>query len=108
MNDLPTSVKVGRKIYRIENWEPKSAAAERRCGDAAHEIGRIRVDTSFGPAQAAETLLHEILHAIFYIWSMEDEDNQERTVGAMSNGLATVMRDNPDVFSWIVRNAAID
>jgi len=104
LNDLPAKVKVGYHDYKIETWHPSEASGARRYGETNGISRTIRIDTSFSPRQTAETLLHEILHCICDIWNIEDEDKEERVVSAMSAGLATVWRDNPDVLSFIDMN----
>jgi hypothetical protein len=61
----------------------------------------IRVDVSYGARQAAETLLHEILHCAFAVFPIYEKDEEERIVKGMSACLATIWRDNADVLSWI-------
>ena len=52
--------------------------------------------------QEAETLLHELLHAIWYTMAIAAErEVEEKVVGPMSVGLAMVIRDNPDLINWI-------
>ena len=100
-SDLPASVKVGRRVYAIEEWDVRGAVGADRYGECAHTEATIRICTIYGQAQAASTLLHEILHAVWAMWRLRDDDNEERTVGALENGIATVWLDNPQVFAWI-------
>lgn len=44
-----------------------------------------------------DTLLHEILHAVYFVWNLEDKDDEERTVTGLSTGLSTVLHDNPEL-----------
>lgn len=53
------------------------------------------------PVEAANTLLHEILHACWYTAQIQDEDKEERTITAFANQLTQVWRDNPAVIAWI-------
>ena len=98
--DLPASVKIGFRTYRIEDWAPRSAEASNRYGECSHIECLIRVATSYGEGQAAETLLHEIMHGVWAAYLMDDKDEQERTVGAMSRGLTAVWIDNPGLLAW--------
>ncbi len=99
--NLPAAVKVGRRVYAVEDWNIRGAVGADRYGECSHTEATIRVCTAYGRHQAAATLLHEILHAVWCMWRLRDDDNEERTVGALENGIATVWVDNPQVFAWI-------
>jgi len=45
------------------------------------------------------TLIHEILHAIYREYDISDEDDEETTVTRLANGLCQVSLDNP----WIAK-----
>lgn len=99
---FPTSVRVGYRTYRIEDWAPKSAAAAHRYGEASHGEAVLRVDLSYGPVEAANTLLHELLHAIAHTNHAEDLFGaEERAVQGLTGGLTQIMRDNPPVRDWL-------
>ena len=53
------------------------------------------------PSQEAETLIHEILHAVYVIMDARPKDSEERLVGLMATGLAMVIRDNPELIEWL-------
>lgn len=99
--EFPTRVKVSYKTYRIEDWHPKAAAGAGRYGEASHQERVLRIDTSFGPIQTADTLMHEILHAIASVGHTElFSGSEERAVEGVAAGVTQVMRDNPAVRDW--------
>lgn len=98
---LPTTIKVGFVDYLIESWEPKTAAGAHRYGECSHLDQAIRVDFSHDARQSAHTLLHEIMHAASRLQDVEDGLTEEQFVSRVSNGLATIWRDNPAVLAWI-------
>ena len=53
------------------------------------------------PQQEAETLLHELMHAIYEVMGIRSKDGEERIISQMSLGMAMVMRDNPDLMRWL-------
>jgi hypothetical protein len=63
----------------------------------------IKVVTSYGYQRTAVTLLHEILHTIYYVWDLSSNSREEDTVYRIGQGLAAVWRDNPEVMAWIHR-----
>lgn len=99
----PGTVKVGYVDYEVSAWDSKEAHIANRYGETDRLKRKIRIDTEHSPHQIGETLLHEILHCIFEMWDLPhmSRDEEEKIVRRLSNGLATVWRDNPDVFAWI-------
>lgn len=49
----------------------------------------------------ADTLIHEIMHAIWYQRGLQDSDTEERIVAAMASGFAEVLARNPDVRRYL-------
>lgn len=100
---LPESVKIFWNDYKVETWTPKQAFAANRWGEISYNESVIRIDGGASDPQQAETLIHELLHGIFHTMLPDlDGDQSENMVLKMSAGLATLIRDNPDVFDWIV------
>ena len=51
-----------------------------------------------------EVRIHEILHAIASMWSLNlSHEEEERVVSLFSLGLATVIHDNPALFTEIIK-----
>lgn len=101
---LPKQLKVGAFDYEIESWDSLAAESSMRYGECSMLQQKIRVAENLGPQHQGQTLLHEILHAACQQQSiLEDGDEQEEVVRALSLGLAAVMRDNPKVFEWILK-----
>lgn len=98
---FPTTVRIGYRDFAIEEWDTKQANAAGRYGECDKANGVIRVDTSYGPVQAAETLIHEVLHGCFHVAGIDDSDAEERTVTHLSSQLTQVFRDNPDVMAYL-------
>lgn len=99
---FPTSIKVGWKTYAIEDWCHKIASANARYGEADHAEKTIRIDRSYGALQSAETLLHEVLHAVWDIWQISESGchEEEYLVASQASGLTAVWRDNPEFAAW--------
>lgn len=54
--------------------------------------------------QQAETLIHELLHAIWATRGLPNRMTEEACVSRLASGLATVIRDNPELW-WRLDNA---
>ena len=103
---LPPSVKVGPWVYRVETWHTHYANSRGRYGECEHQTRTIRVDSSYGPIQTAETLLHELLHAVWSAWRVQDADDEERTVSSLALGLTALWIDNPGLLAWFAAATA--
>lgn len=100
---LPEKIKIGAFTYKIEGWHPPAAQASNCYGQFSHHEKVIRVDTSNDAQQIRETLLHEIFHAIYYVWGLDDKDEEERIVSQYGTAFTAVMADNPDIRKWFNR-----
>ena len=78
---------IGSRNYTIKDWEKEDAVVAHRFGQCDSNQGLIYVDNSLPPDKEAVTLLHEIMHAIWVEWCLEDEDKEERTVDALAKGV---------------------
>lgn len=97
---LPRWVKVCHRKYKIVEWTPTQALAVNRFGECSSVEAIIRVDLSHGLEKARDTLLHEILHAIYYEWGIQDEDKEERVVSTFAKGLTQAMADSQECRKW--------
>ena len=98
---LPKKVKVAYRDIAIEEFCPIKAAEAQRYGEYDNHKNVIRIDTSHGEVKAAYTLLHEIMHCVYFYYDMSQKDEEEAIVTKSSTGLIQVFRDNPDVMSYI-------
>ena len=63
----------------------------------------IFIDTvNYPPSHVACTLLHEIKHAIWFLMHVQEKDDEERVISALSNGESAVMRANPKLYRWLI------
>jgi hypothetical protein len=104
IEDLPSGVRVNAFDFKIEKWEPAAAERARRYGECSivDQIIRIRTDFS-SPEKAADTLLHELSHAIWWAHGIDDADAEERTVNLTTTGWTALYRNNPWLLTWLSR-----
>ena len=98
---LPPYAKVAHRKYRIEVWCHKAAQASQRYGECSSVEAVIRIDESLDAEKARDTLLHEVLHAIYAEYRLEDEDKEERTVSTIATALTQVMVDSAELRKWL-------
>lgn len=101
---LPTLVRIHLYDFKIEKWHPAVAERAHRYGECAttDQIIRIRTDLS-SPEKAADIFMHEISHAVWWAYGVEDSDAEERTINLASSGLVAVYRDNLWLLEWLAR-----
>lgn len=101
MASFPTKARIGLHDYAIEDWHRGDATSAGKYGDCSSMLRRIRIDRSYGPRQTASVLLHELMHAAYAEWHIEGKDEEERTVGTLSDAMSCIWRDNPEMFDWV-------
>ena len=77
---LPTVIKVAGLEVQLQSWNPDVANAERCFGKFMDAETKMYVDINQPPTRIAGVLLHELLHAVYNIYGLEDSDEQERIV----------------------------
>lgn len=99
--ELPKKVKVAAFDVAIIPYEEQRARVGEVFGEFSCVENVIRIDMSISPMQICETLVHEIAHSIYWIYSVDDSDEEERVVSVMSTGWMQVYRDNPKILEFI-------
>jgi len=103
----PKKIKIGysdfKLIPRSNHWGKRNKAF----GECAPDQGKIQFDSSQKRSELVNTIIHETLHGIVYMFdinfkSMRDE---ETVIRKMANGIHTVFRDNPHFVEWIMQNS---
>jgi hypothetical protein len=101
---LPKSVYVMGHEYKIETMSKQLFEDMDAYGDCSDDKRRIRiyVDTSTGIIR--DTLLHEILHACWYLLGLSKQEEEEKVVNSISTLLIGVLDDprNKDVVDLIL------
>lgn len=107
IDELPASVRVGGFDFRIEKWNPNQTLGAQRWGEFSSAEARIAVQRDMPTVhKAVDTVLHEISHAIFWVYGIEDEDKEERIVSTFGSAWMALYRDNPWLLDWIKRALA--
>lgn len=99
---LPPTIRVCGHDITIERWGSTAANACHRWGEfsSVEQMIRIREDMPT-PQQAANTLLHEVNHAVFWLYGVGKDDDEERIVTTLANAWTAVYRDNPWLPFWL-------
>lgn len=99
---LPTEVDILNLTYRI-NWitTPNEGGAD-QLGWCDFQSQVIAVIKDLPRQSRAETLLHEIIHAVNHGMGAPSKILEESFTGKMSIGIATTMRQSPLVWRWLI------
>lgn len=93
---LPSQIRVFSEVVDIE-FVPNLAALTGNLGQ--FRPGLIRLDPGQTPGQLADTLLHELMHAVGHPFMANGESvTEERAVSTLTTGLMTVFLQNPGLF----------
>lgn len=99
--NLPSTIRVGYRDYRVEEWYALAATAAERYAECDRVALVIRVREDLPPQIKAECLIHEALHAAYDMAGLESGDPEERTVSLLANQLSQVVRDNPALVAYL-------
>lgn len=65
----------------------------------------IYLDSALKGHRLLVILLHELNHALYWFFELDDSSPEERVVACMATGWATLYRDNPLLLKWLQRNS---
>lgn len=80
------------------------AVVDNNLGMTNHEHLTIAVKDNQIPLEEADTLVHEILHVLWYhmaLYADIDDDIEERVVRAMATALTASLRENPMLLAYL-------
>lgn len=103
---LPDTIDVSYHTLQVVLLEPDVALeVGDQQGSYASREQKIYLDRSIieeGGDKACSLVLHEIGHAIFYIFNLKDRE-EEPTVDSFANGYTEVLKRNPQLKNWIAQ-----
>jgi hypothetical protein len=98
----PRSVRVLGKTHSI-NYKP-SEEMENSYGLCFNGRQRINIMEGLPGGEEADTVLHEILHAVlFQMAVLLPPDVEEQFVRPAASGLYAVLQDNPQFAKWLIQ-----
>lgn len=96
----PAYVRVMGKDYLI-SYEDVSLLGTDSLGRCHHGMCRIAIQNGQHPVEEADTVLHEILHAVWYCMSVaEGGADEEAVVRRLASGMLAVFMDNPHLLQY--------
>lgn len=98
---MPATIRVGYRDCQVIDWSPAEATAADAYGDFDRLTGVIRVRADMGAQFLAEILLHEVLHAAYEMGDLDKGDSEEKIVTVFAKQLTQIIRDNPDLITYL-------
>ena len=102
------SVRIGHRRYRIQEWSDAELVTTDSYGQCDKQRGIIYICTHLDAIVVADTFLHEIMHAVWHEYNLQDDDREERIVHTLATGLTQVMHDNPELLTWLKKQTKGD
>lgn len=108
---LPAHVLIGSQRFKIEQRSAKDDAfLSGNYGYTYDESNLIVIEVKQAESRKRTTLLHEILHAIRYVFGSgtqprrkaEFEEVEHYFIGLYEEPLLMVLRENPDVMAYLL------
>lgn len=92
----PSELRVGPYLFTVEYKEEVSDSEPDLFGLTIPRDQRILISSRQTELSEQDTVLHELLHAVFYASGLfKDVDNEERVVTTVATWLLMALRDNP-------------
>ena len=99
------NIKIGYRDYKIKNLDTIVSRCNEINGQFLASDGVIALSSTEDNISHANTLIHEVLHAIIYQWGIDlDDKEEEKICNTIANGLTTVFVDNPSLLSYLQKN----
>ena len=90
---LPTKVYVLGHEYIVEEMSEKLFKEREAYGDCCNDQKKIRIYCGVAPSVIRDTLLHEILHAMWHLTHIQSHDDEEKVVSRVSTALIGFLDD---------------
>ena len=99
----PKRIRIGYRTLRVRFVNPSSAALDGRngsqcLGSQKTQPGEMWVATGQDLEEEANTVLHEVIHAVLKNAAHDGFEGEERIVGAITAGLCQSMQDDPQLW----------
>ncbi len=69
-------------------------------GFCCYDTQTIGVTEGLPRDQMADVILHEIIHALYFVMGLSEDGAEEKVAHRVATGLCTVFRGNPKFFKW--------
>lgn len=92
----PTSLRILGRDFTL-NYETNYPLL----GECEADRQQITLRDSQAPIEEADTIVHETLHAVWYLMDIGLSDHEEHVVRKLATGLTLVLKDNPHLLDYL-------
>jgi hypothetical protein len=101
ISEMPKSVRIGCFDFEVRIMSEDESDGSNAVGINFILKNRIGVRVQgMTPQQIANTLIHEVIHAIHYNHGLSDESDEETYTTLTANGICQFWQDNPKAIAW--------
>lgn len=100
IDDLPPSIRIGPHDIHFAVLGP--AEGRKNYGTFVPAEQQIRLHERYiSGSMAVDTVLHEVVHAVFAVGTVNVEQGEEHVVSTLATYLTQIVRDNPGFVVWL-------
>ena len=96
----PKRIKILNLTWKIKFVDKDVSNASEALGWCDYDNQVICLYEGQSKESLSDTMLHEILHALFFSMGIDPNTDEEKVVTKISAGLCTVWSSNPKAFKW--------
>ena len=99
--NIPEKIKILSADYtvrRVDKQWQRDTDSKGQC-DTEEYIITLPVEQEL--SLLLDTAVHEVMHGVYELMQLTDEDKEEAYVARLSTGFVTVLRDNPKFRKWV-------
>ena len=93
---MTDTINIAGISYSVESFE--TDVDRNLMGRLAYDTAQIYVRKDLPIDKKLETLLHEVIHAVYMNAGLQPGDDEEKIVTALSSGIYQFLKDNKDVY----------
>ena len=90
------TIKISGIDYSVDGFD--TDVDRNLMGRLSYDTAQIYIRNDLPIDKKMETLLHEVLHAVYMNAGLQPGDEEEKVVTALSSGLYQFLKDNKDVY----------
>ena len=104
----PNKIRILSTDFKIKWMDKEQEEIHDEFGHMSSSTQTISISSCLSPTKTADTFLHELFHAIFYMASLDDiiknveneKEREELVCSQLGSILQTVIMQNPGVIEW--------
>ena len=93
---MTSMIKIAGIDYTVDEFE--TDVDRNLMGRLAYDTAQIYIRKDLPLDKKLETVLHEVMHAVYMNAGLQQGDEEEKVVTALSSGVYQFLKDNKDVY----------